>query len=90
MLVGIRNPHITLLCVQWKLRAGVTPKHTPMLQNAQQKTKHQIYGKRVRKAHPSGMQNKSLQNILSVILRDIISMCDMGDKEMNTDFSGLV
>lgn len=71
----------------------VSRSHTKTHSNASKfpaKTKHQVFRNRVRKAHPSGMQNKSLQNILLVILRNIISMCEMGDKEINTDFSGLV
>lgn len=38
MLVGIRkSPCLPVLRAVVKLRAGVTPKHTPMLQNASKK-----------------------------------------------------
>lgn len=84
-------PTSPIQCAMVKLWAGVTPKHTPRLQNAQQKQNIKyLVGREAGKLNPSGMQNKSLQNILSVILRNIISMCDTGDKEINTIFSGLV
>lgn len=70
-----------------KLWAGVTPKHTPRLQNAQQK-QNKYLERESGKLSLSGMQNKILQNILLVILRNIISMCDMGDEEITTIFSG--
>lgn len=71
----------------------VSRSHTkmhPRLQNAQQKQNTKYLERGSGKLNPNGMQNKSLQSILLVILWNIISMCDMGEKEINMIFSGLV
>lgn len=87
---GRKSPPLSVLCATVKLWAGVTPKRTPRLQNTQQKQNTKYLERESGKLNPNGMQNKSLQSTLLVILRNIISMCDMGEKEINTIFSGLV
>lgn len=85
---GRKSP-LPVLCATVKLWAGVTPKCTPRLQNIQQKQNTKYLERESGKLNPNGMQNKSLQSTLLVILRNIISMCVMREKEINTIFSGL-
>lgn len=66
MLVGIRkSPPLPILCAMVKLWAGVTPKCTPKLQNAQQKQNTKYLERESEKLNPNGMQNKSPKHILS-------------------------